>query len=71
METHGSWYHSKRPFGANIPHQRTNSSTGKSVVLLVLGSKGDGSYGSQINQTVHYLLGYPLWVDCCHPTVGP
>jgi len=32
-------YHSKRPFGANIPHQRTNSSTGKPVVLLVLGLK--------------------------------
>jgi hypothetical protein len=31
------WYHWKRPFGANILHQRTNSPTGKPVVLLVLG----------------------------------
>jgi hypothetical protein len=39
MEPHEQtlWYHSKRPFGANIPHQRTNSSTGKPVVLLVPG----------------------------------
>jgi hypothetical protein len=27
------------PFGANIPHQRTNSPTGKPVVLLVLGQR--------------------------------
>jgi fumarate reductase subunit D len=31
------WSHSKRPFRANILHQRTNSPTGKPVVLLVLG----------------------------------
>jgi len=31
------WCHSKHPFGANIPHQRTNSPTGKPVVLLVQG----------------------------------
>ena len=34
------WHHSKGPLRANIPHQRTNSSTGKPVVLLVLRWKG-------------------------------
>src|SRR3989304_5560888 len=31
------YYHCKSSFGANIPHQRTNSPMGKPVVLLVLG----------------------------------
>ena len=30
-------HHSNRPMGANIPHQRANSPTGKAVVLLVPG----------------------------------
>jgi hypothetical protein len=31
------WYHSKCPFRANIPHQRTNSPTGKPRVPLGAG----------------------------------
>ena len=30
-------HHSNRPLGANLPHQRANSPTGKAVVLLVPG----------------------------------
>jgi len=30
--------------------------------------KGDLLYGSQTNQTVYYLPGYPLWMDHCHPS---
>ena len=64
MEPHGqapayyrpAGYHSKRPFGANIPHQRTNSPTGKPVVLLVPGSNAMttvtiATLGCKVNQS--------------------
>jgi len=37
MEPHGQnpWFPKDAPQGANIPYQRTNSSTGEPVVLLV------------------------------------
>ena len=41
-------------------------STGSSPAF----NKNEGAYGSQIGQTVCYLLGYPLWMDHRRPAHG-
>jgi hypothetical protein len=53
------WYHSRRPFGANIPHQRTNSPTGK-----LRGPLGAGIdiYGITSGQSAVLSKAYLLWM---------